>query len=57
MHRMILVSLMLLAILPVGSNAVNAPDQKQKAILVTGARKLTSRHLERYRTFGPCAWT
>jgi len=48
MHRMILVSLMLLAILPVGSNAVNAPDQKQKAILVTGAstgigRKVTER--------------
>ena len=48
MHRMILVSLMLLAILPVGSNAANAPDQKQKAILVTGAstgigRKITER--------------
>ena len=48
MHRMILVSLMLLAILPVGSNAANAPDQKQKAILVTGAstgigRKVTER--------------
>ena len=48
MHRMILVSLMLLAILPLGSNAANAPDQKQKAILVTGAstgigRKITER--------------
>ena len=48
MHRMILVSLMLLAALPVGSNAANTPDQKQKAILVTGAstgigRKITER--------------
>jgi NAD(P)-dependent dehydrogenase (short-subunit alcohol dehydrogenase family) len=48
MHRMILGSLMLLAALPVGSNAANTPDQKQKAILVTGAstgigRKITER--------------
>ena len=48
MHSMILVSLMLLAALPVGSNAANTPDQKQKAILVTGAstgigRKITER--------------
>jgi NAD(P)-dependent dehydrogenase (short-subunit alcohol dehydrogenase family) len=45
---MILVSLMLLAALSVGSNAANTPDQKQKAILVTGAstgigRKITER--------------
>jgi len=48
MHRMILVSLMLLAALPGASNAANTPDQKQKAILVTGAstgigRKITGR--------------
>src|SRR5215472_10161032 len=48
MHRRILVSLMLLAAMPVGSNAANTPDQKQKAILVTGAstgigRKITER--------------
>jgi NAD(P)-dependent dehydrogenase (short-subunit alcohol dehydrogenase family) len=48
MHRMILVPLMLLAALPVGTNAANTPDQKQKAILVTGAstgigRKITER--------------
>jgi NAD(P)-dependent dehydrogenase (short-subunit alcohol dehydrogenase family) len=48
MHRMILVTLMLLAVLPVGSNAADTPDQKQKAILVTGAstgigRKITER--------------
>src|SRR5579862_1546936 len=48
MHRMLLVSLLLLAALPVGSNAANTPDQKQKAILVTGAstgigRKVTER--------------
>jgi NAD(P)-dependent dehydrogenase (short-subunit alcohol dehydrogenase family) len=47
MHRTILVSLMLLA-LPVGSDAANTPDQKQKAILVTGTstgigRKITER--------------
>src|SRR5215472_14620801 len=48
MHCMILVSLMLLVAMPVGSNAANTPDQKQKAILVTGAstgigRKITER--------------
>ena len=48
MYRMILVSLMLLAVLPLATNAVNTPDQKQKAILVTGAstgigRKITER--------------
>jgi len=48
MHRMILVWLMLLAALPVGSNAANTSVQKQKAILVTGAstgigRKITER--------------
>src|SRR5215471_13552378 len=48
MHRMILISLVLVATLPVGSNATNSPDQKQKAILVTGAstgigRKITER--------------
>lgn len=48
MHRMILVSLMLLTALPVGTNVANTPDQKQKAILVTGAstgigRKITER--------------
>lgn len=48
MHRMILVPLMLLAALPVGTNAANTPDQKQKAILVTGAstgigRRITER--------------
>ena len=32
MQRMILVSLLLLALVPVGSNAANAPDQKQKAM-------------------------
>ncbi len=46
MHRIILVPLMMLATLPVVSNAVNTPDQKQKAVLVTGAstgigRKIT----------------
>lgn len=48
MHRIFLVSLMLLAALPVVGNAVTTPDQKQKAILVTGAstgigRKITER--------------
>jgi NAD(P)-dependent dehydrogenase (short-subunit alcohol dehydrogenase family) len=48
MHRMILVSLMLLATLPVGSSAALTSDQNQKAILVTGAstgigRKITER--------------
>jgi len=48
MHRMILVSLVLLATLPVATNAANTPDHKQKAILVTGAstgigRKITER--------------
>ena len=48
MQRMILVSLMLLVTLPISSNAANTPDQKQKAILVTGAstgigRKITER--------------
>jgi NAD(P)-dependent dehydrogenase (short-subunit alcohol dehydrogenase family) len=47
MHRMILVSLVL-ATLPVSTNGANTPDQKQKAILVTGAstgigRKITER--------------
>ena len=32
MQRMILVSLLLLAMVPVGSSAANAPDQKQKAM-------------------------
>jgi NAD(P)-dependent dehydrogenase (short-subunit alcohol dehydrogenase family) len=48
MQRMILVSLVLLATLPVGSYAANTADQKQKAVLVTGAstgigRKITER--------------
>jgi len=48
MRRTIFVSLMLLAALPIGSNAANPPDQNQKAILVTGAstgigRKITER--------------
>jgi NADPH:quinone reductase-like Zn-dependent oxidoreductase len=48
MHRIILVSLMLLGALPVVSNTVNTPEQKQKAILVTGAstgigRRITER--------------
>lgn len=47
MHRMILVALVLLAALPVGSNAANTPPA-QKVILVTGAstgigRKITER--------------
>ena len=48
MHRMIFISLVLLATLPVGSNAASTPDQNQKSILVTGAstgigRKITER--------------
>jgi NAD(P)-dependent dehydrogenase (short-subunit alcohol dehydrogenase family) len=48
MQRTLLVSLLLLAAWPVGSNAVNTPDRTQKAILVTGAstgigRKITER--------------
>ncbi len=48
MHRIILVPILLLATLPVGSNAASTADQKQKAILVTGAstgigRKITER--------------
>ncbi|MBV9726879.1 MAG: SDR family NAD(P)-dependent oxidoreductase [Gammaproteobacteria bacterium] len=48
MHRTILISLMLLAALPGGSNAANASAQQHKAILVTGAstgigRKITER--------------
>ncbi|MBV8348285.1 MAG: SDR family NAD(P)-dependent oxidoreductase [Mycolicibacterium sp.] len=47
-HPVILLSLTLLATLPAGSNAANAPEAKQKAILVTGAstgigRKVTER--------------
>ncbi|MBV9064078.1 MAG: SDR family NAD(P)-dependent oxidoreductase [Alphaproteobacteria bacterium] len=48
MHRLIFVSLVLLATLPAGSNAASTADPKQKAILVTGAstgigRKITER--------------
>lgn len=48
MHRMLIVSLMLLAALPASGNPQNSPGDNQKTILVTGAstgigRKITER--------------